>query len=768
MPDLNLKNAYNPTGVSVHDLFDRTEEGFFVPLYQREYTWEQDNINQLFEDIVFGIRELTNDDGDNATTFLGTVILSNLTDKSESVVPGEENAQPTAVRLVIDGQQRISTLSLLAIQLLIRIKTLCDHLSDDSRFKVLQDHCVDLSQLLEKLYTMRLGRGADPPFKPKLITAKDDRWTYNGDDISYRSPVAHYTARYIRESSTPQAALADPQDPTTIARVRGNIELINQWLDDICDAHITDTQLYDQYPVGAKISKKRIQEYVLGFNDQVIQEIIEKSETNQESKDYFGVALFHIYLFAYYLLRRCGVNCLQPTREEWGFDMFQALNATGTPLTVMETFLPQVMQAEQRAGNNWTHTPSCEYMEEIDKLFGPTTSNVQKNSRTNDLVRTFALCYDGEKLGDRFSTQRRWISQIFEKDLQPIESKHRFLQKLASVAEYYRKAWYMEEVVNPHMIVDLEDHPEGKLASLLVQYLKDANSKLSAPILTRFYIQGLEQGNMDGFVEASKACAAFFTLWRSTSSTSGLDNVYRQFFKGSNGPVVVGKYNWKNHPSHVTVSALKQYFKDVLKRKEVLKKDNWISSSERFLVYPEVKSVCRFVLFVAGHDRMVDADNPGLTLPATPGFCPLLNLESWKSKAYSSLEHVAPQSPPSEHSWDKKIYTENRVHDVGNLLLLPTDINRLVASKGWRVKYLHYCHVGRSQNEIEQLRILANHQGINLSRRATKILSESEYSCAVEPILALSGNGNWNAGMINKRTLHIKELAWETLSFWLR
>ena len=530
MTDLNLQNEYKTAGLSIHDLFDSTEEGFFVPLYQREYTWEQENINQLFEDIVLGIRELTNADGDNATTFLGTVILSNLADKSESVVPGEEIAQPTAVRLVIDGQQRISTLSLLSIQLVKRIKNLCDRLSDEQRFKALRDHGVDLTENLAKLYTMRLGRGANPPYKPKLITAKEDRWTYNGSDICYRSPVAHFTASHIRESGNANENFVDSPDPSTTARVRGNIDLINQWLDDICDAHILDTQLHGQYPVGDSIATNRIQKYVLGFYDQSVQEIVEESETNIELEDYFGVSVFQIYLFAYYLLRRCGVNCLQPTREEWGFDMFQALNSTGTPLTVMETFLPQVMQAEQRAGNDWLSSPSCEFMDEIDRLFGPTTSNVQKNSRTNDLTRTFALCYDGEKLGDKFSAQRGWITQIFEQELQSVELKQGFLHKLAHVAMFYRNAWYMEEVEEPQFIKGLENHSEGKLASVLVRYLKDANSKLSAPILARFYIQGLEQGNLDDFVEATKACAAFFTLWRSTSSTSGLDNVYRKFF----------------------------------------------------------------------------------------------------------------------------------------------------------------------------------------------------------------------------------------------
>ena len=64
MPTLNLSNSYNSTGESIFDLFDSSELGYFVPLYQREYTWEEDNINQLFDDLLSGIEELCDPDGD--------------------------------------------------------------------------------------------------------------------------------------------------------------------------------------------------------------------------------------------------------------------------------------------------------------------------------------------------------------------------------------------------------------------------------------------------------------------------------------------------------------------------------------------------------------------------------------------------------------------------------------------------------------------------------------------------------------------------------
>lgn len=766
MTDIDLHKEYNSFGESLQDLFDSTEEGFFVPLYQREYTWEEDNINQLFDDLVLGTRELS--ENENATTFLGTIILTTIGDKKHTVKVGEERAQPTGVQLVIDGQQRISTFALISIQLIVKLQTLLKGLPNKTPYADLHNNCDKVINRLRRLHTIELGKGAKPPLKPKIIRAREDLWTYDGDDDAYRSPVAHYIAKFIRTNDVETALSA--LDPVSGTRVRCNVELINQWLDAICDAHIPGTNVHDQFPVGASITTDRMQEYVLGFTDDAVKAVVEKAEINKAENDYFAAAIYQIFLVTYYLLRRCGVNRLQPTREDWGFDMFQALNATGTPLTVMETFLPQVMQAEQGAGNEWDKTPSREYMDEILQLFEVTTTNEQKNLRTNELLGTFALCYEGKKLGNKFSVQRRWMTRIYEKQLPTIDEKRQFLGKLSWTANFFYKAWYMEETTKPYRINGLEEHPNGELASLLLQYLKDANSKLSASILTRFYSQALEeQASFDEFVEAAKACAAFFTLWRSANSTSGLDDIYRKYFKGSAVPVSVDEHNWNGHPTPILAKDLKQYFSEILKHKGIGEKEAWIKASERFLLYTELKAICRFVLFIAGHDRVADSDNSGLTAQGKIGACPLLSLERWASKDHKSLEHVAPQNPPDYHSWDAAIYTGNGVHEIGNLILLPIDINRFVDNKGWPVKFLHYCHVGvRKQDEIEKLADEAKKKGVVLSQKAIKVLSATKYNCAIEPILNIGEKGPWDISIIDKRTRQIKEIAWETLTSWLK
>lgn len=768
MGDIDLHKQYNSSGECVQDLFDSTEEGFFVPLYQREYTWEEDNINQLFDDLVLGTHELSDSEEEKATIFFGTVITTSLEDKKQTVRPGEERAQPTGVEIVIDGQQRISTLSLISVQITAKLQLFLQDLPGDITYRDLADASEKYIERLARMHTIQLGKGATPPLKPKIIRAQEDKWTYDGEDTSYRSPIARYIATFIRTKNAQQAL--DSISAENAARVRGNSKLIDNWLEAVCEAHVSGTRLHNQFPVGPSITSDRIQEYVLGFTDPGVGEMVERMETDRTHIDYRATAIYQLLLLTYFLLRRCGVNRLQPTHQDWGFDMFQALNTTGTPLTVMETFVPAVMQAELSAGNNWSETPSCKLMDEVQDLFEATTSNEQKNRRTNELTRSLALCYEGTKLGNKFSEQRRWMTLVYEKQMSTIQDKREFMRKLARTANFFYFGWYMEEPSAPNHVKGLQDHREGDLVALLIRYLRDANSMLSAPILARFYSQAVdEKSSFEEFVECAKACAAFFTLWRSANSTSGLDEIYRRFFKGSNSPIPVDNHSWSEHPQPLKSRDLKQYFWKVMENGGIATREGWTTASERFLLYTELKTICRFILFVAGEDRVADDANPGLTAPGTIGTCPLLKLERWKASDFRTLEHVAPQNPNSGHSWDPDIYDSSLVHQVGNLLLLPIELNKHVDNKAWAVKHIHYCHIGeRDQDKLKKLRQEATKSGINLSKKAIAAFSSVRYNCTVEPILSVGKEGLWEASLIMRRTEQIKTIAWDTLSSWLR
>ena len=75
--------------------FDGSDKRFIIPLYQRNYDWKEDNCEQLFQDLI----KLHN--SDRKSHFFGSIV--------SSIQSGTED------RFIIDGQQRITTVSLLLI-----------------------------------------------------------------------------------------------------------------------------------------------------------------------------------------------------------------------------------------------------------------------------------------------------------------------------------------------------------------------------------------------------------------------------------------------------------------------------------------------------------------------------------------------------------------------------------------------------------------------------------------------------------------------------
>jgi uncharacterized protein with ParB-like and HNH nuclease domain len=89
-----------PATNTLSDIFN-ADVRYIVPLYQRPYVWEKERHWQpLWEDLEIILEHHLSGDGDPARHFLGALVLD-----QEDTPPG----QPTR-RLVIDGQQRLTTL----------------------------------------------------------------------------------------------------------------------------------------------------------------------------------------------------------------------------------------------------------------------------------------------------------------------------------------------------------------------------------------------------------------------------------------------------------------------------------------------------------------------------------------------------------------------------------------------------------------------------------------------------------------------------------
>ena len=83
--------------------FLRVPNQFRIPIFQRRYSWEEQHCEKLWQDVL---RIGQNDE--ISSHFLGSIVY---------IEPGSQNVSAVSELLVIDGQQRLTTLSLLLLAL---------------------------------------------------------------------------------------------------------------------------------------------------------------------------------------------------------------------------------------------------------------------------------------------------------------------------------------------------------------------------------------------------------------------------------------------------------------------------------------------------------------------------------------------------------------------------------------------------------------------------------------------------------------------------
>ncbi|MFD7979380.1 DUF262 domain-containing protein [Streptomyces sp. NPDC059071] len=144
------------------DLVQGRAQQFQVPLYQRTYAWTEKQLRQLWDDVLEQAELL--ESGDTASThFLGSVVLA----------PSPQN-EPTFPRwLVVDGQQRLTTLSL-------ALAAIRDHLADTEP---------DEAERIDEDYLINKRKNGNDHFR--LLPTQADRASFAGH---VRGPRAEQSA----------------------------------------------------------------------------------------------------------------------------------------------------------------------------------------------------------------------------------------------------------------------------------------------------------------------------------------------------------------------------------------------------------------------------------------------------------------------------------------------------------------------------------------------------------------------------------------------
>jgi uncharacterized protein with ParB-like and HNH nuclease domain len=772
---MSVQSIFNTNSVkTLLDVVGVPGMAFMMPDYQRPYRWSEENIERLITDLIDGLRR--SGSGEAETLFLGTLIVVQVqnTDLTTYISNLTKYAAPAGMYYVVDGQQRLSTFAILAIVLHREIKSLLDKI--DAQFYAAPEYESyrslkkfiesEILSKLEEFYSIRFSGSSDPKQKPLILRKSQEFWVKSGSSV-YVSPVARYIADYIDTGTETDYSELDEK----YQQIQKNQKEILSKLQD--SLLITNSLQYDTIQKESKtlvsVSKSI---FPLNYGSEMSfllnEDILEINVHCEQLLKYCLVTIF--------LANHCCVNYLEPKTHQWAIEVFQSLNSTGVPLSALEVFKAYV---HQHAEFIQLHGDLVKDVFDTVEEQMISDNNNSAQYKTDVFLTAFALGFNGEKLGTRYTQQDKYLQKTLREYSAPhLQGSATNLSSGSSTLmfQYMRHlSKYMHFLSNPDSSFAGSARSDVQFAYVNLLFLKAMNFSTTYPLLAYFYKDN-DLCNMD-FINACDSTAAFYALWRSARSSSKLDNVARELMSQGlfidDGSKV--KMSWKEQEQRVSIQQYKQALKNVLIREDIWDKSKWMSNAKNYLTYQNSAVLCRFILFLSNHNTVEDADNPGLMLRGSQGTHDFFNSHRWLGDNHSTVEHIAPQRRTSNDStWSEDVYSGtqgNITHTIGNLTLLPKAMNSIVGNLSWSYKHKFYAHLASPTTEgKKELLRLEGDQSIKYSKAAKNILeSTDQYFHYLKPIVLLSSDdGSWRQEIIEKRTEFICSLAYDRLTKWLQ
>lgn len=763
---MEIKDVFGAYPKSVWEFMCENGQGFYIPAYQRQYSWDESKITTLIEDACHGFNLLIKKE--DAITFIGTVIAIHDTTFS-TVQPHVKGEVPSKVMTIIDGQQRMTTLLLLntALHEEIRIRLNKIKKQKNEAAMWLEEECLKVAGKISKTYEENKDYGEDAfQYYPRMIRAYDDSWSRKKSQATYKSPIGfflHEYGKYARSNPTSNFLYEDrPKDASHEFMFKSRKILLGLIKKILKGDEDLDFPSFEDILASRNLQTTLINSE---FPDYVSKYIV--SESNPEFKE-----LLRLVLFANFILDRVALTIVTAKNEDYAFDMFESLNTTGEPLTAFETFKPRVIFIETL--DRFQSSPLFGPMKHIENYLEGFVKSVKQDA-TSKLIVSFALAESGEKISKRLRDQRGFLRDSYELETSnPEVYRNNFIQLLSETALFCEEIWPDDKKKIPNLVFTSGQKDETAL--LCIDFLRKFNHTITIPALVRFYSY-MKSNNCENKVQAEvdlfaaiKAIAAFSILWRgSRKNTGGIDNIYRKImsegYPACNFSPLSRYANGIEQPAP-DVKKLKETLRSYLKvQGEVNDKDDWVRIASKLPLYSVNQDLTRFLLLAAAHNSVPDTNDPGLIVAGKNSILPLLNINTWRDDTIQTVEHIAPDKKSPE--WNEKIYEEkDEIHRLGNLTLLPIAENASLSNSGWnRKRFIYKILSAETEDELDELLNKAKTESVSISQTAEDLLTNSKYLPLVKSIAKVEED--WSHEMIDKRSIRLADLAWDRIYPWL-
>lgn len=772
---LNIGQIFTAESQSIYDFLTIDGQGCYVPAYQRGYAWDSQNVGRLLEDATLGLERLVQDE--TSVRFLGSIIAV----QGNALVaapPPLDRELPRRVLTIIDGQQRLCTVVVLNILLHDQLAMLVEELStsEEEGVVAVQADASDFLDDLAKTYEFEGRRIAGlNRLYPRIIRSMDDQWARTPDHARYTSPIARFIWACISHTHAEPEPDRAPFEYSAISgdgailpgheALVGVIAFLRKELGELADDAHSSLDLPTLEQIVAQDSKLT-QELWPHQLPAAVRVYVEEQE---EDVSYLAVSrTLRLLALARFVNYRMAATVIDANEEDYAFDMFEALNTTGQPLTAFETFKPKVIEEEGVAA--YPRSPCRPWIDSIQAYLDRFKKAEERQAATSTLLVPFALAENGHKLEKHLSHQRRYLRDQFGA-ARNRAGRRGFVRNLATTASFVGSAWRLQGRRSPQLLPDAERR--DPVAEFCFEALRDLRHDIALAPLTRFYAayEAADAGAKDAaaaeFFGAVKAIAAFSILWRaSKGGTANIDNVYREIMARGVGAIPP---LCRRPDQGAAVAPSLSNLRAALRAKlaaERLDRATWVRDASQAAIYRTGQLVTRFLLLTASHDAVPDEDVPGLIEKGRRGALDLLTRDQWNDEDTLTVEHVAPDAAHSD-GWPANVYDDQRtVQRLGNFVLMPTVENNVLANRPWVQKRVLFNVFGASTARAAQRAITAARAtGFNAGRRAEELVEES----AVLPMCkAISDfDGPWDEAFIGQRSTRFAELAWDTIYPWI-
>lgn len=770
---MQIEHLLSATSAPLLDVLGERGRAYYVPMYQRRYRWTAGKIDRLLQDLIRGLDRIVYDK--EALSFIGTLISSR---KDETEDLGRE---PSKTLAIIDGQQRLTTFSLLCIacddELTVRQEQ--DELDPEAdytpwlqgqihrvRDDLWQCLCEDTRNRSDEIYR----------YRPRIIRSGDDQWGVTNAEAAYDSPLSRIAVDYItwriQEGNNKSFVFSPDQHAERNPELRDQYNtLLKRFRNDIRRRLRRSLEDADEdlvLPRWHELGESRDWLDGLFESDSLDRETTAALIRDCREDEGLG-AQVRLVLFSRFLVDRSVMTLVESQREDYALDMFDSLNTTGEPLTALETFKPRVIQGEggvarYRASESFGH---FDFIERYLAAEGPE----HESTLAKSIVTIFALAETGQKLGGNLSEQRNFLRETYETISDQPAARRAMTRQLERTSALNLLVWdKTPEVRDPRLSGELRLPDE---VIMYLDVLRKSQHEIVQGLLSRYYDTIISQRAPEAlqrFAGATRALLGFWILWRaSADGTRGIDTAHRDLMSRGIPPegepqlvAPLARIYGNELPSPDRLAAvLRERLASV---RGIDGKSSFVENA-REVPIGRARNLARFMVLAAHHGQTYSRTEPGLTQPARESAeSDLLNLQAWTDDGrYVTLEHISPVQPKRDEDVDQQLYVGDRHELLGNLAALPLDLNSMLSNRSWPVKRTVFSAL--AADDSDEAKEILERSGYEFAEETIELVADK--SAVIPTLRPLLNVEDWNLELVERRTQHMLENVWAHASSWL-